>query len=226
MRHVVRILAPYLRRYRKALALGLGALLLRNIAASCTPLIIRGSCGFHDTWFHDDGRGLVAGVLIVVTILKGTFQFGMRVILIGVSRDTEYDYRNDLFAHLVRMSPDFYYRYRTGDLMSRVTNDLSSVRGMLGPGIMYTADTIATAIFAVGIMIWADWRLTLAALLPAPAVTVVVVVIGRRIHRRFQKIQAIVFGYQQPGPGKCYGRASNSRVRPGGSGTTRLRGAK
>ena len=88
-----------------------------------------------------------AALLVVLSIVKGIFQYWMRVILIGISRDVEFDLRNDLFSHLVTLSSDFYAKYRTGDIMARATNDLNAVRMMLGPGIMYWTDTMFTAAF-------------------------------------------------------------------------------
>jgi ATP-binding cassette subfamily B multidrug efflux pump len=86
-----------------------------------------------------------AAILVGLSLLKGIFQYWMRVILIGISRDIEYDLRNQLFSHLVTLSSDFYARYRTGDIMARSTNDLNAVRMMLGPGIMYWTETMFTA---------------------------------------------------------------------------------
>ncbi|MCW5979755.1 MAG: ABC transporter ATP-binding protein [Bryobacteraceae bacterium] len=191
MRHVLRILGPYIRRYRKHVAMGVAALLLRNVAASAVPLMIKEAVDSLSHGFSAMAALGFAGALIGLTALKGAFQFAMRVILVGFSRDVEFDYRNDIFAHLVRMSSDFYARYRTGDIMARVTNDLNSVRGMLGPGIMYTTDTIATTVLGLGIMLWVDWRLTLMTLAPAPVIIVIVMVFGRWIHRRFRQIQAL-----------------------------------
>jgi len=113
------------------------------------------------------------------------------VILIGISRDIEYDLRNDLFAHLVSLSPDFYARQRTGDIMARATNDLNAVRMMLGPGIMYWAETSLTFVLAISVMGFKDWRLMLLAVLPAPLVSVAVTLFGRAIHERFEAIQAM-----------------------------------
>src|SRR5580658_9072187 len=113
----------------------------------------------------------------------------MRVILIGLSRDIEFDLRNDLFSHIVTLSQDFYAKYRTGDIMARATNDLNAVRMMLGPGIMHFTETFFTALFLVGVMASVDWRLMLLCLIPAPLVSVAVVLFGRRIHDRFEIIQ-------------------------------------
>jgi ATP-binding cassette subfamily B protein len=115
----------------------------------------------------------------------------MRVILIGISRDIEYDLRNDLLAHLVSLSPDFYARQRTGDIMARATNDLNAVRMMLGPGIMYWTETSLTFALAVSVMAITDWRLMVFAVLPAPVVSVAVMLFGRAIHERFEAIQAM-----------------------------------
>ena len=115
----------------------------------------------------------------------------MRVILIGISRDIEYDLRNDLFQHLVSLSPDYYGRTRTGDIMARATNDLNAVRVMLGPGVMYWFETSLTFILAIVIMVSVDWRLALLALTPAPAVSLAVLLSGRAIHARFESIQAM-----------------------------------
>jgi ATP-binding cassette subfamily B protein len=130
-----------------------------------------------------------AAFLVGLSLLKGIFQYWMRVILIGISRDIEFDLRNQLFSHLVRLSSDFYARYRTGDIMARSTNDLNAVRMMLGPGIMYWTETTFTAILSVAVMLSVDWRLTLVCLVPAPLVSIAVMLFGKRIHDRFDVIQ-------------------------------------
>ncbi len=111
------------------------------------------------------------------------------MILIGISRDVEYDLRNDLFSHLVTLSSDFYARFRTGDIMARSTNDLNAVRMMLGPGIMYWTETMFTAALTIAVMLSVDWKLTLISLIPAPLVSLVVILFGQRIHHRFEIIQ-------------------------------------
>jgi ATP-binding cassette subfamily B protein len=115
----------------------------------------------------------------------------MRWILIGISRDAEYDLRNDLFRHLMRLSPRYYTEHRTGDLMSKLTNDLNAVRNMIGPGIMYSANTVVVGVATISLMIHLDWRMTLMALAPLPFVSAAVKFFGARIHERFEKIQAL-----------------------------------
>ena len=189
MKESIRRLWPYLWRYRRGFGLGLAALILKDFAAALQPLVIgRGV----DSLTHGFALNKVlgfAGVLIGLSAIKGLFQFWMRVILIGASRDIEYDLRNDLFRHLITLSSDFYSRFRTGDIMARATNDLNAVRMMLGPGIMYWTETMFTFIIAVAVMAWVDWPLTLVALVPAPLISGVVIIFGRIIHERFEEIQ-------------------------------------
>src|SRR5450755_4084308 len=144
----LRTVRGYLWRYRGGLALGLGALVLKDVAGAVQPLVIRAAI---DTLSHAFGIGRLlryAGFLVGLAAVKGVFQYWMRVIIIGISRDIEYDLRNDLFRHLVRLSQDFYSRYRTGDIMARSTNDLNAVRMMLGPGIMYWTETSITVLLS------------------------------------------------------------------------------
>jgi ATP-binding cassette subfamily B multidrug efflux pump len=178
----------YFRRYRAGMAIGFLCLILKDVAQALQPLMIKGAVDA----FGARGSSLFlrfAAYLVGLALLKGVFQFWMRVILIGVSRDIEYDIRNDLFRHLVGLSPDYYARTRTGDVMARATNDLNAVRMMLGPGVMYCFETSLTFALAIAIMVSYDWRLALFALLPAPAVSLAVIVSGRAIHTRFERIQ-------------------------------------
>lgn len=180
---------PYIRRYRGGLALGIGSLLMKDILAAALPIVIKDGV---DSLTHGFQMRIVfqlAGLLIGLSLLKGLFQYWMRVIIIGISRDIEYDLRNDLFSHLAGLSQDFYSRYRTGDIMARTTNDLNAVRTMLGPGVMYWSETSIMLVLSVAVMIHADLRLTLIALIPAPLVSVAVIFFGRRIHTRFEHIQ-------------------------------------
>jgi len=128
--------------------------------------------------------------IVGAVFVKGVFSFWTRWILIGVSREIEYDLRNDLLHKLVLLDPEFYVRNRTGDLMSRATNDLNAVRMVLGPGIMYTATTIATSVVSLFFMLKLSATLTLWVLLPVPFVVFAVYYFGRIIHRLSERIQA------------------------------------
>ncbi len=180
---------PYLRRYRRGLALGLGSLLAKDLLAAALPIVIKYGVDSLTRGFQLRIVMQLAGLLIALSLVKGLFQYWMRVIIIGISRDIEYDLRNDLFAHLVELSQDFYSRYRTGDIMARSTNDLNAVRMMLGPGVMYWTETSITLVLALAVMLHTDVRLTLIALIPAPLVSIAVILFGRRIHLRFEHIQ-------------------------------------
>jgi len=151
------------------------------------------SLGFLLPYYHPKSAHTLAifcTALILICALQGIFSYWTRQILIGLSRDIEYDLRNDLLAKLVVMEPEFYVRNRTGELMSRCTNDLNSVRMVLGPGIMYSANTLATMVLAVVLMFWISATLSVYVLLPVPVVAVTVWLFGRQIHALYGKIQA------------------------------------
>jgi ATP-binding cassette subfamily B protein len=132
-----------------------------------------------------------AGLLLAIAVAKGIFQFLTRWIMIGISRDIEFDLRNDLFGKLESLSYSYYQRNRTGDIMARATNDLSAVRNLLGPAIMYSANTVVLMAGALGFMISISPRLTLYTFLPLPAASILIQYFGRRIHDRFERIQAM-----------------------------------
>ena len=182
-------LLPYLQRYRKGLTLGILSLLVKDVLAAALPLVLKRGVDSLTAGFVLSVVLKLAALLIGLSVVKGLFQYWMRVIIIGISRDIEFDLRNDLFDRLVGLSQDFYGRYRTGDIMARSTNDLNAVRMMLGPGIMYCTETTVLLILSVAVMLHTDYRLTLVALIPAPFVSVAVVLFGRRIHTRFEHIQ-------------------------------------
>jgi len=149
--------------------------------------------GFLLPYYHPRSAltlAVFSSALVVICAIQGVFSYATRQILIGLSRDIEYDLRNDLLAKLVVLDPEFYVRNRTGELMSRCTNDLNSVRMVLGPGIMYSANTAATMILAVVLMFWISARLSIYVLLPVPVVAITVWVFGRKIHALYGKIQA------------------------------------
>jgi ATP-binding cassette subfamily B protein len=170
------------------MALGGLCLVMKDLAQALQPLMIRGAV---DSFTSGAVFVRYAGYLVGLALIKGIFQYWMRVILIGISRDIEFDLRNDLFAHLIRLSPEYYARTRTGDIMARATNDLNAVRMMLGPGVMYWFETSLTFLLAIAIMTHVDWRLAMFAVMPAPFVSLAVILFGRVIHDRFEQIQAM-----------------------------------
>ena len=137
------------------------------------------------------GRILVFSALLIgIALLKGVFLYAQRWILIGISREIEYDMRNDLFRQLERQDAGFYQRYRTGDIMARLTNDLNAVRNMLGPALMYSANTIFFTVGALFFLLHISPWLTLVAWAPMPVASILVQYFGRKIHDRFERIQA------------------------------------
>src|SRR6201994_3045395 len=132
-----------------------------------------------------------AALLVAVSLAKGVFLFLTRWIIIGISRDIEFDLRNDLFRQLERQSASYYVEHRTGDIMARMTNDLNAVRQLLGPAIMYSANTVLFSIGAVIFLLRISPFLTLVALVPLPLASVLVQTMGRKIHERFERIQAM-----------------------------------
>ncbi len=128
-------------------------------------------------------------LIVAAAVLSGITRFGMRQLLNSISRSIETDLRNDLFRHLLRLSPEFYDRWRTGDLMSRATNDVLAVRQVAGPAIMYLVNTTAVSVFALALMLWISPTLTAIAMIPMVLIPVAVVWFGSRIHSRFERIQ-------------------------------------
>ncbi|MGA9530041.1 MAG: ABC transporter ATP-binding protein [Terriglobales bacterium] len=187
----LRPLIPYLKRYWRGLSLGAFCVVLTNGVAVQFPRVTQ---HFIDDLTRGTTRRQIAiYALLVVGIfaVKGVFQFLTRYVVIGISRDVEFDLRNDLFAHLETLPHSYYQRNRTGDIMARATNDLNAVRNLLGPAVMYTANTIALTLFALSYMLKLSPKLTLYAFLPLPIASVVIQYFGRRIHERFERIQAM-----------------------------------
>ncbi len=183
-------LRPYLGRYWRRYVVGLACLVLAQSAGVIVPLIIKRGIDDLKPGTAMTALLVVAGWLLAAALIKAFLFFWTRWILIGISRDVEYDLRNDLFTHLMRLSPRYYTEHRTGDLMSKLTNDLNAVRNMVGPGIMYSANTVVLGLATVGLMLHLDWSLTLLVLTPLPAVSIAVKYFGQMIHERFEKIQA------------------------------------
>jgi ATP-binding cassette subfamily B multidrug efflux pump len=185
-----RRLWPYLARYRRSFTVGFLCIVAATGIQQLSPWVLKHA-------IDDLAAGVTRGklayyalLLLGLAIVGGLFRFLMRRIIIGISRHLEYDLRNDFFRHLERFPVSFYQANRTGDLMSRATNDLNAVRMMIGPSVMYSASTILTFVIAITMMLTIDPWLTLVALVPLPFVSISVKVFGSAIHRRFEAIQA------------------------------------
>ncbi len=187
----LRPLLPYLKRYRWAYVAGTLCVFLTNGIWILFPLVLGKAADDLNSGVTRHKLLLYAGILLAIATTKGIFQFLTRWIVIGVSRDIEFDLRNDLFKRLESLSYSYYQRHRTGDIMARATNDLNAVRMLLGPAIMYSANTIVYTAGALAFMISISPWLTLYTFLPLPAVSIVIQTFGRRIHERFERIQAM-----------------------------------
>jgi ATP-binding cassette subfamily B protein len=186
----LRKLLPYVQRYRRAFATGLVCVIATTAFQLLSPWVLKYAIDDLHQAVTRDKLLFYAALMLGVSLMRGIFLFLMRRIIIGASRDIEYDIRNDFFARLQQQPLAYYQARRTGDLMSRATNDLNAVRMMIGPAVMYSANTVLVFVIATGLMLKIDARLTLIALLPLPFVTVAVRYFGSAIHRRFEQIQA------------------------------------
>jgi ATP-binding cassette, subfamily B, multidrug efflux pump len=187
----LRPLLPYLKKYRWGFVLGMVCVVLNNGIWVLFPQVIRRAVDDLDFGVTRHKLMIFALLLIAIAAAKGIFQFLTRWIMIGISRDIEFDLRNDLFRHLESLSYSYYQRTRTGDIMARATNDLNAVRMLLGPAIMYSANTIVFTAGALFFMLGISPRLTFYAFLPLPLVSIIIQYFGRRIHERFERIQAM-----------------------------------
>jgi ATP-binding cassette subfamily B protein len=208
---MLRDLAPlysYMRRYRWGYLWGTLSCICTNCIWVLFPQVIRMAIdGIGGKWViypkvlqwavdalsHGDTRIKVlifAGLLVAIALIKGVFLYSQRWILIGISREIEFDLRNDLFRKLEEQDSGFYQRYRTGDIMARLTNDLNAVRNLLGPALMYSANTVFFTVGALFFLLRISPWLTLVAFAPMPLASILVQYFGSKIHDRFERIQA------------------------------------
>jgi len=187
----LRFLISYFKKYRGSYILGTVCVFLTNGIWVLFPQVIRRAVD--DLHLGVTRHKLVTYALLILAVAaaKGLFQFLTRWVVIGVSREIEFDLRNDLFQHLERLSYSYYQRTRTGDIMARATNDLNAVRMLLGPAIMYSANTVVFTAGALVFMLSISPKLTLYAFLPLPIVSITIQYFGRRIHERFERIQVM-----------------------------------
>ena len=188
--NALRSLLPYFTPYRKGVAAGLALVVIGNVFVVAGPYVLKVAIDELAVDLRSDLIVRYAILIVAIAIVGGIARYGMRELLNGISRRMETDIRERLFAHLMRLPPEFFDRWRTGDLMSRATNDVQAVRMVAGPAIMYAVNTIAVSTFALALMIWIDPRLTLLAMVPMALLPPAVVLFGRQIHQRFERIQA------------------------------------
>jgi ATP-binding cassette, subfamily B, multidrug efflux pump len=189
---MLRDLAPllgYMRRYRWGYVWGTLSCIATNAVWVLFPQVIRKAIDGLEHGVTRQQILLFSGLIVAIALVKGIFLYAQRWILIGISREIEFDLRNDLFLQLERQDSDFYQHYRTGDIMARMTNDLNAVRMLLGPALMYSANTVFFTVGALFFLLRISPYLTLVAWAPMPLASILVQYFGRRIHDRFERIQ-------------------------------------
>lgn len=183
-------LKKYIRLYRQRLTVGLVCLLLANIISLIAPLILKYAIDSIKRLIDPALLLQYAALILAVTIIQGIFRYFMRWILIGTSRRIEYDFRNDIFAHLQKLPRSYFIQSKTGDLMSRLTNDLNAVRMVLGPGIMHLASTLILFAGTAGLMFYLNWKLALLSLVTLPILSFIVRLLTHRLYNRSEAVQA------------------------------------
>ena len=185
----LRIAAPYYRPYRVPFTAGLVIVLLSSAITSVIPWLLRRAIDAIGAAAPMRTIWELSGLIVLAAIVGGAFRYGMRELMNGVSRWIEYDLRNDLFTHLETLDPAYFAQTRTGDIMARLTNDLSAVRMAVGPAVMYLANTITGGLFALYFMLRIDVKLTLLALVPLIFLPLLTIRMGKAIHDRFEAVQ-------------------------------------
>jgi ATP-binding cassette subfamily B multidrug efflux pump len=190
MNSTFRKLLPYALRHRRGFVVGLACVFTTTVIQLVSPWVIQHAIDDLTAGVTHEKLRLYAALVLAIGLGGGTFRYLMRRIIVGISRHIEYDLRNDFFAHLQKLPAAYYHATRTGDLISRATNDLNAVRMMVGPAVMYTTNTVVLFLVALAMMLSIDPWLTMIALIPMPFVSVSVKYFGTAIHRRFERIQA------------------------------------
>src|SRR5215472_1207496 len=182
-------LVTYFRPYRKQVIVGVSCILLVNMVKLTGPAVLRFAVDDLKTGIDNFKLLRYGGLLVLISLVQGVFLFTQRRLLINMSRDIEYDLRNDFYAHLQRLPLEFYQTHRTGDLMARATNDLSAVRMVVGPALMYSMNTLFATLLILPKMATITWQLTLLAFCSMPFIAFATQYFSKRIHDRFEKVQ-------------------------------------
>jgi ATP-binding cassette subfamily B protein len=182
-------LLSFVVRYRGRYALGLSCVVLTTAITLAAPWVLKNAVDDLSQGVTQAKLLLYGGLILGIAMVGGVLRYATRLIVIGASRAIEYDIRHAFFAHLQRLPLAYFHTNRTGDLMSRGTNDLNAVRMMVGPAVLYATTTSLTFVVAILFLLSLNVRLTLVALLPLPLVTVTARYFGRVIHERFEGIQ-------------------------------------
>ena len=179
----------YFRPYKTSLIIGILCILAGVLFNLSIPLIV--GQAIDENWATLSWSRLTVSALKVLgaSVVSGTFLYLQRRILIGVSRNIEYDVRKDFYAHLVDQPLSFFHEHRVGDLMARASNDLAAVRQLTGPMIMYTLQTVFVVLLVLPLMIMLNWWLTFLLFVTMPLVSLTVKFFGQQVKLRYEKIQ-------------------------------------
>jgi len=184
--HELKTLLPFFRPYRRGMLLGIALVVVTNVFGTGAPYLVKLAIDEMEAPTPTYGRiGLLAGLVVAAAVLGGIAKYGMRELLNGYSRKIERDLRQTLFDHLLRLPAQFYDEWRTGDLMSRATNDILAVRQVAGPAIMYLVNTTAISLLGLGLMVWIDPTLTFLAMIPMFILPALVYYFGQESPQRF-----------------------------------------
>jgi ATP-binding cassette subfamily B multidrug efflux pump len=182
-------LKKYFARYKKKLFLGFIFILLSNAGSVYVPLLLKDSINALQQ-NTSEGELLKYGLMIVgASLFAGFFRFLIRETIIVVSREIEFDLRKDFWAHIQKLPLRYFQNTSTGNIMAHATNDINAVRMFLGPAVMYSTDTFIRLMIVLTIMILLNVELTIFALLPLPFLSIVVFILGKKIHQKFTLIQ-------------------------------------
>jgi ATP-binding cassette, subfamily B, multidrug efflux pump len=185
----LRKFALYFRNYKAQLTLGIACIFASVTVGLFIPLIVGQAIDANWTEISWSKLTVSAAKVVGASVVSGLFLFLQRRILIGMSRNIEYDMRQEFYRHLVNQPLSFFHEHRTGDLMARATNDLSAVRQLAGPMIMYTLSTVFVVVLVLPLMFMLNWWLTLLLFVTMPLVSLTVKFFGQQVHTRFEKIQ-------------------------------------
>ncbi|HEX9987402.1 MAG TPA: ABC transporter ATP-binding protein [Chloroflexia bacterium] len=188
--HDLKSLIPYLARYRGRLIFGGIMIVATTILSLALPYLVGTAIDSIKAGQPNDQVTVIAGLILLLAAIQGVGDFYARYSINEVSRLVEYELRNDLFAHLQRMQQSFFQNMHTGDIMARATNDLTAVRAFLGPGLSNSVRTVLMFLVASALMLTINLGLALIVMFFMPMVSVAFVLIGGRMHRRYERVQA------------------------------------
>jgi ATP-binding cassette subfamily B protein len=185
----LRKFARYFSKYKLQLTIGIICIFASVVAGLFIPLIVGQAVDANWQQVNWSKLTIAAGKVLAASLVSGIFLFLQRRILIGMSRNVEYDLRKEFYGHLVNQPLSFFHEHRVGDLMARATNDLAAVRQLAGPMIMYTLQTVFVVVLVLPLMFIINWWLTLLLFVTMPLVSLTVKFFGQQVHTRFEKIQ-------------------------------------